>query len=92
QGSFDLIVISEVLYYLSAADVDALIARLRNTSPPRGEMILVHGWQTRAHRLLPWLCKTNRWHDRVIAKARDFARLTLERSNENYRLDRLHRV
>ncbi|MFZ3327782.1 MAG: SAM-dependent methyltransferase [Methylocella sp.] len=92
QGSFDLIVISEVLYYLSAADVDALIARLRNTSARGGEMILVSGWTTRAHRLLPWLCRTNRWHDRIIAKARDFARVTLEKSNESYRLDRLHRV
>ena len=92
QGSFDLIVISEVLFYLSAAEIKALVARLRNTGAPGGEIMLVHHWTTRTHHLLPWLDKTNRWHDLVLAKARDFARVTLKESNEDYRLDCLQRV
>ena len=36
QGSFDLIVISEILYYLSAAEVDALVAQSQKYDRTRG--------------------------------------------------------
>jgi cyclopropane fatty-acyl-phospholipid synthase-like methyltransferase len=82
KGSFDLIVISEVLYYLGRADLDELIVRLRHSLAPDGEIVLVHCWGRR----------TNRRHDRLITRARDFAQVTQHESKEHYRFDCLHRV
>lgn len=42
QETFDLIVISEVLDYLGAADLAALAGRLRGTLAPGGDLLLVH--------------------------------------------------
>jgi trans-aconitate methyltransferase len=39
---FDLIVLSEVVYYLSAEDVDRLVARVATALIPQGTVILVH--------------------------------------------------
>jgi cyclopropane fatty-acyl-phospholipid synthase-like methyltransferase len=41
-GVFDLIVLSEVVYYLSADDVARLAARIRRAMAPRGDIVLVH--------------------------------------------------
>jgi cyclopropane fatty-acyl-phospholipid synthase-like methyltransferase len=89
-GSFDLIVISEVIYYLSRADLDALVVRLRHSLAPGGEIILVHYWSGKGVRLR-W-STTNRWQDRLITRARDFAKVTQHESKEHYRFDRLHRI
>ena len=45
-GRFDLIVLSEVLYYLGDADLDELIARLPESLTPTGEVLAVH-WRWR---------------------------------------------
>jgi cyclopropane fatty-acyl-phospholipid synthase-like methyltransferase len=42
DGVFDLIVLSEVLYYLNREDVDRLAARVTGSLAPRGAVILVH--------------------------------------------------
>ena len=41
-GSFDLIVLSEVVYYLDAGDVSRLADRVRASVEPGGHAILVH--------------------------------------------------
>ena len=42
QGEFDLVVLSEVVYYLDADDVAKLAARLSQTLAPRGNIVMVH--------------------------------------------------
>lgn len=42
QGQFDLILFSEVLYYLSAADVALTAGHTRNALRPGGAILLVH--------------------------------------------------
>ena len=41
-GEFDLIVFSEMLYYLVAADIQATAARAMQALRPRGSILLVH--------------------------------------------------
>jgi 2-polyprenyl-3-methyl-5-hydroxy-6-metoxy-1,4-benzoquinol methylase len=41
-GNFDLILLSEVVYYLDAQDVAKLAARIKNTLSPGGALVLVH--------------------------------------------------
>ncbi|GGK39428.1 SAM-dependent methyltransferase [Salinarimonas ramus] len=41
-GTFDLVVLSEVLYYLDPAGVDGVAARVRASLEPGGEVVLVH--------------------------------------------------
>jgi cyclopropane fatty-acyl-phospholipid synthase-like methyltransferase len=42
DGVFDLIVLSEVVYYLSSEDVSRLAARVMDSLPEGGSVILVH--------------------------------------------------
>lgn len=42
EGSFDLVVLSEVVYYLDAADVRRLAERVKACLDPDGEVVLVH--------------------------------------------------
>jgi 2-polyprenyl-3-methyl-5-hydroxy-6-metoxy-1,4-benzoquinol methylase len=42
EGSFDLIVLSEVLYYLDLTDLDALAARCESSLRPGGVILLVN--------------------------------------------------
>lgn len=41
-GAFDLIVLSEVLYYLADDDLDAVIDRARSSLVPGGHLVVVH--------------------------------------------------
>src|SRR4051812_5891822 len=42
SGAFDLIMLSEVIYYLDAGDVSRLGARVRASVEPGGHVLLVH--------------------------------------------------
>ena len=42
EGAFELILLSEVVYYLSRGDVGRLAARVTNSSATGGSVILVH--------------------------------------------------
>lgn len=81
-GRFDLILLSEVVYYLCAEDVDALAARVRAGLRPGGCVLLVH-----------WLGPTNyplsgdAATERFVAAAGLPA--VLQQRAEEYRLDRL---
>lgn len=48
DGRFDLIVLSEVVYYLDRADVTVLAERLRGAIVPGGDIVLVH-WLGATH-------------------------------------------
>jgi trans-aconitate methyltransferase len=42
EGTFDLVVLSEVAYYLDDADLDHLVERVTASLEPRGHLIAVH--------------------------------------------------
>ncbi len=48
QGRFDLILLSEVVYYLDARDVARLAERVRDSLMPGGDVVLVH-WTGETH-------------------------------------------
>ncbi len=48
EGTFDLILLSEVVYYLDAADVARLATRVRESLRPGGDVVLVH-WTGETH-------------------------------------------
>lgn len=48
EGAFDLVVLSEVVYFLDRADLAKLIARIEESLLPQGDVVLVH-----------WLGETN---------------------------------
>ncbi len=86
EGSFDLIVLSEVLDYLGEQDLAALAGRLRGALEPGGDVILVH-----------WVGKkagpaTHEASDALIASAMDFLTVTRADRNADYRLDVLRRI
>lgn len=87
DGTFDLVVLSEVIDYLGAGDVAALAARVAQTTEPGADVLLVH-----------WIGKTrgapprDENSDLFIAEAAPaFAALRRER-NADYRLDLLRRL
>jgi SAM-dependent methyltransferase len=96
--SFDLIVISEVLYYLTVSELERLVERLRSSLRSSGEIILVHSRWTGMllpkwlQRSIPVLSKANRRHDRLIALTPDFARVIGHQQHNDYRLDVLRRI
>jgi 2-polyprenyl-3-methyl-5-hydroxy-6-metoxy-1,4-benzoquinol methylase len=96
--SFDLIVISEVCYYLTVSEIERLVQRLRSSLRASGEIILVHSRWTGMllpkwlQRSIPVLSRANRIHDRVIALTSDFARVIDHRQHNGYRLDLLRRI
>ena len=48
DGTFDLVVLSEVVYYLDRTDLAALVARIRDCIKPGGDIVLVH-WLGETH-------------------------------------------
>jgi SAM-dependent methyltransferase len=96
--SFDLIVISEVCYYLTVSELNLLVQRLRSSLRSSGEIILVHNRWTGMllpqwlQRFIPVLSKANRRHDRLIALVSDFARVIRHEQHNEYRLDLLRRI
>jgi len=96
--SFDLIVISEVLFYLTVSELGRLVQRLRSSLRSSGEIILVSSRWTGMllpkwlQRSIPVLSKANRRHDRLIALTGDFARVIGHAQHNDYRLDLLRRI
>lgn len=84
EGSFDLVVLSEVLYYLSRADLDAVAALCTGALSPRGSIVLCH-----------WLGATDyplsgdEAADAFIAAAAPRWRVAAVRREPEYRLDLL---
>ncbi|VUF13317.1 class I SAM-dependent DNA methyltransferase [Methylobacterium dankookense] len=82
DGSFDLIVLSEVVYFLDAGDVERLIARVKGSLRTGGDVVLVH-WTGETHYPL----SGDEAAERVIAGTRTFLRPIRQTRTDAYRLD-----
>jgi cyclopropane fatty-acyl-phospholipid synthase-like methyltransferase len=84
SGRFDLIVFSEVLYFLSPEDIDRCAHHVRNSLLPGGTVVLVN-----------WLGRTDdpsagdAVPDRFIGAPKSTLRITRQERHERYRLDLL---
>lgn len=85
EGRFDLMVLSEVLYFLDRGDLARLVARVEGALEPDGDVVLVH-----------WLGETNfpltgdQAAEGFMAEA-DFLRPLRQERTAEYRLDVLTR-
>jgi SAM-dependent methyltransferase len=85
EGRFDLIVLSEFLYFLAPKDLAELARRVGNAIEPGGDIVLVH-----------WLGETDfpqsgdAAAEGFIALAAPFADIQHQSRTEAYRLDLLH--
>lgn len=86
-GQFDLILLSEVVYYLDQADVARLVTRLREALAPEGDVVLVHWTGETDYPLTGDAAATL-----VIEGAAEFLAVTRQARAERYRLDVLRRV
>lgn len=86
DACFDLIVLSEVLYYLDPADLRALAARLSRTLLPGGDVLLVHWTGDTDYPL-----SGDAAADAFIAATRSFAPVSWQHREATYRLDLLRR-
>ena len=86
SGDFDLILLSEVLYYFDRADLAAVCSSLRQTLAPAGDVVLVH-----------WIGETDYplsgddAVDGFIAGVLDIVRVLRRERHDRYRLDVLRR-
>ena len=84
DGSFDLIVLSEVLYFLTPADIDRCAQHIEATSLPAPQILLVN-----------WLgqsddpCSGDQAADRFIAASARTLTVRLHERRARYRLDLL---
>ena len=82
DGRFDLIVISEVAYYLDRADLARLVSRVESASLPDADIVLVH-WLGVTHYPL----SGDDAAEGFIASAHGFARVLKQSRTAEYRLD-----
>ena len=82
EGRFDLIVISEVAYYLDRPDLARLVARVEGALLPDADIVLVH-WLGVTHYPL----SGDDAAESFIAGARGFARVLKQSRTAEYRLD-----
>lgn len=86
EGEFDLILLSEVVYYLDAGDVTRLVERVRCCLRPGGDVMLVH-WTGETHYPLTGDEAAERFIDGACA----FLRVHGQTRTDRYRLDLLVR-
>ncbi|TXN44305.1 methyltransferase domain-containing protein [Methylobacterium sp. WL7] len=82
DGRFDLILISEVAYYLDRADLARLVARVAGSVLPEADIVLVH-WLGVTHYPL----SGDEAAEGFIAGAQGFARVLKQSRTAEYRLD-----
>jgi cyclopropane fatty-acyl-phospholipid synthase-like methyltransferase len=82
EGRFDLIVISEVAYYLDRPDLARLVGRVRGAVLPGADILLVH-WLGVTHYPL----SGDEAAEGFIAGAADFSRVLTRSRTAEYRLD-----
>jgi SAM-dependent methyltransferase len=86
EGTFDLILLSEVVYYLDERDVQRLAERVRSCLRPGGHVVLVH-WTGETHYPLTG----DEAAVRFIANTAAFLRVHDQARTDKYRLDVLVR-
>ena len=78
DGSFDLIVVSEVGYYLAPDELAELFARVESSLLPGGTLVLCHwrhpisGWELDGDGVHAAARRQLRWADRGLYRERDF--------------------
>lgn len=82
DGKFDLILISEVAYYLDRPDLGRLVARVENALLPEADIVLVH-WIGGTHYPL----SGDEAAEGFIVGARGFAQVLKQERTDKYRLD-----
>lgn len=82
EGRFDLILVSEVAYYLDRTDLDRLVARVGGALQPEADIVLVH-WLGVTHYPL----SGDEAAEGFIAGARGYARVLTQARTDQYRLD-----
>ncbi|CAO4167550.1 class I SAM-dependent DNA methyltransferase [Methylorubrum populi] len=82
EGRFDLILLSEVVYYLDAGDVRSLVARMKGCLRPGGDVVLVH-WTGETHYPLTG----DEAAELFVETARPFLRVQGQSRTDQYRLD-----
>ena len=87
-GTFDLVVLSEVLYFLEADEIDALVARVVTALEPGGHCVSVC-WTGENDATLDGDGAASRFVDGILA--RGAGRVVLARRASLYRLDLLQR-
>lgn len=83
SGSFDLIVLSEILYFMNRADVGAMAKLVRGIAEPGATLILVHWLGQSADHLL----SGDEAAEAFTAAAARFAKVARAFRREGYRLD-----
>ena len=86
DGTFDLIVLSEVVYYLDEEDVAFLARRIEETLVRGGDVLLVH-WTGRTDYPL----SGDRAAELLIEKISSFAQVLIQDRTQKFRLDLLRR-
>ena len=82
-GSFDLVVVSEVGYYLSAAEFEELLQRIQESMAPGGTLLLCHwrhpvsGWELGGDSVHAMARNRLRWPTAGLYQERDFVLETL---------------
>ncbi|MDB5373969.1 MAG: methyltransferase type 12 [Belnapia sp.] len=87
EGSFDLILLSEVVYYLDRADVARLVERVCAALQPGGDVVLVHWTGATDYPL-----SGDAAAEAFIADAAGRLALMRQQRAERYRLDLLRRL
>lgn len=82
DASYDLILLSEVVYYLDPSDVSRLADRIRSSTAPEADVVLVH-WLGDTHYPLSGDAAA----ELFTAASADFAQPRLLRRTDAYRLD-----
>ncbi|GEP09082.1 class I SAM-dependent DNA methyltransferase [Methylobacterium gnaphalii] len=86
EGAFDLILLSEVVYYLDRGDVERLAERVRGSLRDGGSVVLVH-WTGETHYPLTG----DEAAELFIAASRAYLRIEAQARAEAYRIDVLSR-
>ena len=82
-GSYDLVVVSEVGYYLAASELEALIERIRHSMLPGGTLLLCHwrhpisGWELDGETVHARVRDGLKWPTAGLYRERDFLLETL---------------
>jgi SAM-dependent methyltransferase len=87
EGGFNLILLSEVVYYLDRPDLTRLVGRVRQSLAPAGEVVLVH-WTGQTDYPL----HGDEAAELFIAGSADFLAVIRQERAAQYRLDVLRRL
>ena len=82
EGAFDLILLSEVVYYLDRADVGRLVDRVETATRDGADIVLVH-WLG----LTDYPLSGDEAADLFISRSSAFARVCHQQRAERYRID-----